>query len=133
CGFNLPGEVPPWSGGIVRVIEVRGVGARGAGAGEGAEQGVDAGGKLDLRVVLGGIADHGARDGDAPELARVVGYSVEDLERDAVGVADIVRLDAADHQLLQVALAEVGAQVAVELQRAAAVLLPLQLARRADA
>src|SRR5207244_1833601 len=63
----------------------------------------------------------------------VVRDSVENLERNAVHVADVPGLDAADAQLLEVTLADVGAQVAMEADRVVLIFGRLQLAGRADA
>jgi len=46
-------------------------------------------GEFDLGIIFWRVTDHLAGIGNAPECARVVGYAVENLERDAVFVADI--------------------------------------------
>src|SRR6266536_2269483 len=69
---------------------------------------------LDLRVVLGRIADHLAGVDDAPEFPGVARDAVEDLVRDAMLVLDVRRLNRFHDKLDQIALADVGTEVALE-------------------
>ncbi|MFW6449295.1 MAG: aromatic amino acid lyase, partial [Halobacteriota archaeon] len=59
------------------------------------------------------VRSHAAGVGDAPEVVAVAAHAVEDLERHAVLVGDVRRLDALHEQLHLVAAAQVGAEAAV--------------------
>ena len=59
-------------------------------------------GEFDLGIIFWRVANHFAGISNAPESARVVGYTVENLERDTVFVADILRLNRLRVELLHV-------------------------------
>src|SRR5262249_1027423 len=68
---------------------------------------------LHLRIVLRVVANDFTGIDNAPELARIVGDAVKNLERDAVLVVNVLRLNRLGKELLQVALANISTEVAL--------------------
>src|SRR5688572_23154446 len=87
---------------------------------------------LHLAVILRFVTDDLPGVRDAPELPGVVRDAVEDLERDAVAVAKVRRVQALDDELRQIARTDVSPQIAVISHRIAEEASGVDLPRRAD-
>src|SRR5438132_9533709 len=79
----------------------------------GAGDGGDLVGEVDLAVVFRRVADLLARVGDAPEAVGVAADAVDDEERHAVFVGDVLGLDHADRLLHLIPLGEIRTAAAV--------------------